>query len=333
MPFCTTSWALLISRATLALASNVCGSVFGLLMIADACTYWPPTCCSTLVYSFSAPMATILWADVVDEPVVPDEQALTARATPAATATASVRRGARPVLGNPILGDMAVMIIISIWLGQSDPVTCGCDHLAIGPRHPRLRRGRPAAGDPGPRHPAVGRAGGGAGQPARLLQRPADSRRAAAPGRAHRADHRVPAPAGAERGRQRRLDPGRPRRDAVPAVPDQRAPPPPDLPGLRAQRRGRGPRGRAVGREGGPGERVHRGRAHGGVVRPVPGLRRPVKPFLKLKKAHGPDQVLVSAWSDPPRPPDLVDPGASLLAGAPRQAAIAGSAEAGVSAS
>src|ERR1700761_4861912 len=140
MPFCTTSWALLTSRATLALASNVCGSVFGLLMIAEACTYWPPTCCSTLVYSFSAPTATILWADVVDEPVVPDEQALTARATPAAATTASVVRGARPVLMDPIFADMAVMIIISIWLGQSDPVTCGCDHLAIGPpRHLRLR--------------------------------------------------------------------------------------------------------------------------------------------------------------------------------------------------
>src|SRR6201996_9238884 len=118
MPFCTTSWALLISRATLALASNVCGSVFGLLMMAEACTYWPPTCCSTLVYSFSAPMATILWADGVDEPVVPRGQALTARAPPAAATTASVLRGARPVLIDPIFADMAVMIIISIWLGQ-----------------------------------------------------------------------------------------------------------------------------------------------------------------------------------------------------------------------
>ena len=52
----------------------MCGSVFGLLMMAEACTYWPPTCWSTLVYSFSAPMATILWADVVDdEPAGPDE--------------------------------------------------------------------------------------------------------------------------------------------------------------------------------------------------------------------------------------------------------------------
>ena len=84
----------------------MCGSVFGLLIMAEACTYWPPTCWSTLVYSFSAPMATILWADVVDEPDGPDEeQALTARATPAAT-TANVLRGARPVLMDPIFGGM-----------------------------------------------------------------------------------------------------------------------------------------------------------------------------------------------------------------------------------
>src|SRR6201995_686035 len=168
-------------------------------MMAEACTYWPPTCWSTLVYSFSAPMATILWADAVDEPPgAPEEQALTARATPAAARTASIFTSPRPVLM-----DMTVMIIISIWLSQSDPVTCGCDHLAVGPpRHPRLRRGWPAARDQGPRHPAGGRAGGGAGQPARFLQRSADSRRAAPPGRAHRADHRVPAPPGAQRGRQ-----------------------------------------------------------------------------------------------------------------------------------
>ena len=54
------------------------------------------------MYSSSAPTATILWADVVDVPDGPDEQALTARATPAAATTASVLWGARPVLMNPI---------------------------------------------------------------------------------------------------------------------------------------------------------------------------------------------------------------------------------------
>src|ERR1700760_872138 len=174
-------------------------------MIAAAWTYLPPTCEMPLVYSFSAPTATILWAEVVDEPVAPEEQALRARAAPADSATASVRTGTRPVLKDPIFEDMAVMIIISIWLGQSDPVTCGCDHLAIGP--PRDRPGgrrpaadrpggrRPAARDQGPRDAAGGRAGGGAGQPARILQCPADPRGAAPAWRARRAHYRLPAPA------------------------------------------------------------------------------------------------------------------------------------------
>src|SRR5271157_4936721 len=59
-PFCTTSWAALTSRATDALASKVCGSVFGLLMMALTWTYLPPTCWMTSAYSFSAPTATIL---------------------------------------------------------------------------------------------------------------------------------------------------------------------------------------------------------------------------------------------------------------------------------
>src|ERR1700760_1429257 len=201
-------------------------------MIAEACTYFPPTCWMTLVYSFSAPTATIWWADVIDEPPVAEEQALTVTAGGAATPTASVRRGARLMLRDPILGDMAVMIIISIWLGQSDPVTCGCDHLAIGPPRDRSGGRRPAARDQGPRDAAGGRADGGAGRPARVLQRPADPRRAPAPRRARRAHHRLPAPAGPQRGRQRRLDPGRPRRDPVPAVRYQQSPPPPDMPSV-----------------------------------------------------------------------------------------------------
>ena len=58
MPFCTTSWAALTAWATLGLASNVCGSVLGLLSIAVTCTYLPPIWPITLAYSFSAPTAT-----------------------------------------------------------------------------------------------------------------------------------------------------------------------------------------------------------------------------------------------------------------------------------
>src|ERR1700749_2376182 len=60
MPFCTTRLAWLTTVATLALASNVCGSVFGLLSIAVTCTYLPPIWLITLAYSFSAPTATIV---------------------------------------------------------------------------------------------------------------------------------------------------------------------------------------------------------------------------------------------------------------------------------
>src|SRR5579875_4234244 len=77
------SWALLISRATAGLASNVCGSVFGLLMIAVTWTYLPPTCWMTLAYSFSAPVAAMVppdtaavWPDAADD----DEHALASRA-------------------------------------------------------------------------------------------------------------------------------------------------------------------------------------------------------------------------------------------------------------
>ena len=54
------SWAALTSRATAGLASNVCGSVLGLDMMALTWTYWPPTWLITSAYSFSAPTATIL---------------------------------------------------------------------------------------------------------------------------------------------------------------------------------------------------------------------------------------------------------------------------------
>src|SRR6516225_11654729 len=59
------SWAWLTSLATLALASNVCGSVLGLSRIEDTWTYRPPIWLSTLAYSFSAPTALITpaWVD------------------------------------------------------------------------------------------------------------------------------------------------------------------------------------------------------------------------------------------------------------------------------
>ena len=88
------SLAWLISCATAGLASNVCGSVFGLLMIASAFTYLPPTCWITLAYSFSAPMAVMVASDaVVAEPDVPpdaagDEHALASRAAISGTAAA-----------------------------------------------------------------------------------------------------------------------------------------------------------------------------------------------------------------------------------------------------
>src|ERR1700678_159452 len=53
------SWAALTSRATLGLASNVCGSVFGLFRMDETWTYFPPIWERTLAYSFSAPTALI----------------------------------------------------------------------------------------------------------------------------------------------------------------------------------------------------------------------------------------------------------------------------------
>src|ERR1039458_4245324 len=79
-PFCTTSWAELTSRATEALASKVCGSVFGLLMIALTWTYFPPTWLMTSAYSFSAPTATILPAGSDEPPAEADEQPAASRA-------------------------------------------------------------------------------------------------------------------------------------------------------------------------------------------------------------------------------------------------------------
>ena len=72
-------------------ASKLCGSVFGLDMIALAWTYWPPTWLMTSAYSFSAPTATIF--PLSDAAVAPPEQAATPVAISAA-ATASSRTAA-----------------------------------------------------------------------------------------------------------------------------------------------------------------------------------------------------------------------------------------------
>src|SRR6185437_11698500 len=105
-PFCTTSFAPVISLATAGLASNMCGSVFGLLMIDEACTYFPPTWAMTSAYSFSAPMTVILATEAPAAAGLPpaasvaagededdDEQALASRA--AASGTAAARRPGR----------------------------------------------------------------------------------------------------------------------------------------------------------------------------------------------------------------------------------------------
>src|ERR1700691_4305473 len=51
-----------MALATLGLASEVCGSVFGLLSTAVTRTYLPPIWLITLAYSFSAPTATMTFA-------------------------------------------------------------------------------------------------------------------------------------------------------------------------------------------------------------------------------------------------------------------------------
>src|SRR5580693_1424590 len=83
MPFCTTSCAEETALATLGLASNVCGSVLGLLSIALTRTYLPPIWPITLAYWFSAPTATTCPPELVAAEV--DEQA--AAETPAVTAS------------------------------------------------------------------------------------------------------------------------------------------------------------------------------------------------------------------------------------------------------
>ena len=70
------------SRPIDGLASNVCGSVFGLLMMALAWTYFPPTCWMTSAYSFSAPTATILPPGSGEPNASEDEQPPASSAAP-----------------------------------------------------------------------------------------------------------------------------------------------------------------------------------------------------------------------------------------------------------
>src|SRR4029077_20095564 len=83
--------------ATLALASNECGSVLGVLSTALTCTYLPPTWLMTFAYSFSAPTAVMvaleLAAGVVPEP---DEHAA---ASAPVMATAAANRTGREIAG------------------------------------------------------------------------------------------------------------------------------------------------------------------------------------------------------------------------------------------
>src|ERR1700684_1415162 len=90
MPFCTTSWAEETALATLGLASNVCGSVLGLLSMALTRTYLPPIWPITLAYSFSAPTPTTCPPGLVAAEV--DEQAVAVTPVVTASATSTIPR-------------------------------------------------------------------------------------------------------------------------------------------------------------------------------------------------------------------------------------------------
>src|ERR1700735_3832101 len=90
MPFCTTSCAVDTALATLGLASNVCGSVLGLLSIAVTRTYLPPIWPITLAYSFSAPTPTTCPPALVAAEV--DEQAVAVTPVVTASATSTIPR-------------------------------------------------------------------------------------------------------------------------------------------------------------------------------------------------------------------------------------------------
>ena len=102
------SLAWLISRATEGLASNVWGSVSGLLKIATACTYLPPTWPMTLAYSFSAPIAVMvpLSPDVALPPAAEDdEHPLASTMTASGRAAERTPARVRMTWGLPIWAD------------------------------------------------------------------------------------------------------------------------------------------------------------------------------------------------------------------------------------
>ena len=76
------------------LASNVCGSVFGLSRMDDTVTYLPPICSSTLAYSFSAPTAPMTPEfELADGPF--DEQAARPKPVTTTTTAATIWLGRR----------------------------------------------------------------------------------------------------------------------------------------------------------------------------------------------------------------------------------------------
>src|SRR5437868_11078174 len=81
--------AALTRRPVDALASNVCGSVLGLLMMPLAWTYFPPTCWMTSAYSLSAPTAMIVPSAGAGRSAKEDEQPAASRATAARAAAAA----------------------------------------------------------------------------------------------------------------------------------------------------------------------------------------------------------------------------------------------------
>src|ERR1700726_186426 len=89
------SWALPTSLATAMDASKLCGSVFGLDMMALALTYSPPTWLITSAYSLSAPTATIL-PSFEAAVAATEHPAATVALTAAITASSRMPKGRLP---------------------------------------------------------------------------------------------------------------------------------------------------------------------------------------------------------------------------------------------
>src|SRR5260370_870494 len=96
-PFGAPGGAALTSGPGDGLASNACGSVFGLLITALAWTYFPPTAWMTSAYWFSAPMATIAPSGVVEPDAKEDAQPDSSPAPSARTSGALTARPLQPL--------------------------------------------------------------------------------------------------------------------------------------------------------------------------------------------------------------------------------------------